>query len=358
MAASAIILAAGHGRRMKSDIPKGLHKIAGLSMVEHVVRTVKEAGIEQTYLVLGHQKNKVHQAVPHIDYVVQEEQLGTGHAVNQCCGVLADSCGPILVTCVDTPLFTASTMLEVLKIYTQEQAAAVVITAEVIDPTGYGRVIRNERGLLNRIVEQKDASACEHNIKEINTGTYCFNSKLLFKYLSRITSNNAQGEYQLPDVIPLMIKDGYPVAVFCLQDATEALGVNDRVQLAHAEKIMQERICRFHMQNGVTIINPEQTYIELDCEIGQDTVIYPNTFIQKKTKIGSNCAIGPNVRLETAVVENQVTIEQVVIVKSKVDKGAAIGPYVYLRPAAARKTTSGDKRTEKNGGRSSDSKSL
>lgn len=334
MNTTAIILAAGLGKRMKSDLPKPLHKVAGLPMVQLVVNNVRNAGIEQIYVVVGHGGEQVQQAVPETKHVVQSEQLGTGHAVDQCRTEMADSDGIVLITCADTPLFRAETFRDVIQYHVKSQAAATVITAEFANPTGYGRVVRNDDGSIARIVEEKDASDQEKQIKEINTGTYCFDSKLLFQYLSKITPNNAQGEYYLPDVLPLMIGDRYKVAAFCLSDPQEALGVNDRVQLAKAEQILQKRICEQHMLNGVTIINPAQTYIELDCEIGRDTVIFPNTYIQKGTKIGSNCLVGPNVRLEAAQLHDYVKIEQAIVVESSIGSHTSVGPFAYIRPGS------------------------
>lgn len=332
MVTSAIVLAAGQGQRMKSELPKPLHRVCGIPMVKLIVDNVCAAGFDRVYLVVGHGGDQVRQAVPHTEYVVQEEQLGTGHAVDQCREVLADFDGPVLVTYADTPLFRVETFKAVLEFHQKQGAAATVITAEFADPTGYGRVIRDDRGYIRQIVEEKDASDSEKQIKEINTGTYCFDSRLLFKYLKEITPDNAQAEYYLPDVIPLMIRDGHLAAAYLLQDAEESIGVNDRVQLAQAEQILRRRICTEHMLNGVTIINPDQTYIEPNCEIGRDSVIYPNTYIQKWTKIGKNCSVGPNVRLEAAVLGDHVTIEQAVVLESSIGSETTVGPFAYIRP--------------------------
>lgn len=330
--ASAIILAAGQGTRMKSNLPKVLHEIAGLSMVEHVVRSVRAANLESIYLVVGHQGDLVRAVTPDVTHVVQNEQLGTGHAVNQCRDQLADFNGIVLVTYGDTPLFRGITFQNVLEYHRQAGVAATVITAEMLDPTGYGRIIRADDGYLTQIVEHKDATTEQRRISEINTGTYCFDSRLLFDYLTKITPNNVQSEYYLPDVIPLMIKDGHKVAGFCIDDPAESMGINDRVQLAEAESIMRQRINHEHMLNGVTIINPEQTYIDLDCKIGQDTVILPNTYVQNGTSIGNQCEIGSNVRLSGASIDNNVTIEQSVIVDSSIGEKTTVGPFAYIRP--------------------------
>lgn len=324
--AAAVVLAAGQGSRMKSKRAKVLHKLAGLEMVRHVVRSVREAGISRIYVVVGHQAQKVRRVLEDVTCVEQAEQLGTGHAVAQCRSVLADFDGPVLVTYGDTPLFTGATFQELVEYHLKEGAAATVITALVDDPTGYGRIVRDHEGNVQAIVEHKDASPNQLEIREINTGTYCFNSKLLFEYLTQITPDNAQAEYYLPDVLPLMLSAGHKVAGFVLRDPSECLGINDRVQLAQAEKIMQERISRALMLRGVTIIDPHSTYIELDCQVGQDTVIYPQTIIQAGTVIGEDCIIGPQCQIVNSRIGNGVVVEHSVVVDSE------IGDYVRIQP--------------------------
>lgn len=336
MATTAIILAAGQGQRMKSDIPKPLHKVAGLTMIEHVVNNVQQANVDQIYLVVGHESELVRNVVPGIDYVVQNQQLGTGHAVDQCRSVLAGFDGSVLVTYVDTPLFRAETYARLLEFHRNQSVAATVITANLQDPTGYGRIVRNSEGYLSEIVEHKDADCEQKKILEINTGTYCFDSKLLFKYLEKVTPDNAQAEYYLPDVIPLMIADQHLAAAFCIDDAEESMGINDRIQLAIAEKTLQERICKQHMLAGVTIVDPTQTYIEFGCEIGRDTVIYPYTFIQNGSRVGNNCHIGPQVRLSKACVGDYVTIEHAVVVDSEIADKTTVGPFASIRPGGSR----------------------
>ncbi|HKM17361.1 MAG TPA: bifunctional UDP-N-acetylglucosamine diphosphorylase/glucosamine-1-phosphate N-acetyltransferase GlmU [Limnochordia bacterium] len=332
MTASAIILAAGQGQRMKSELPKPLHKVCGVPMVKLAADSVRAAGIDRIYLVIGHGGEQVRQAVPGINYVVQAEQLGTGHAVDQCREMMAGVDGPVLVACADTPLFRAETFKDVLTFHQEQKAAAAVVTAVVGDPGGYGRVIRNEAGHVQQIVEERDALPPQKQIKEINTGTFCFDSRLLFQYLAEITPDNAQGEYYLTDVISGLVRDGHTVAAYALPDPEEALGVNDRIQLSQAEQLLRRRICHRHMLNGVTIINPEQTYVEPDCEIGNDTIIYPNTYIQKGTKIGANCLVGPNVRLEAAELADHVIIEQAVVLQGRIGGHTTVGPFAYIRP--------------------------
>lgn len=329
---AAIILAAGQGSRMKSKRAKVLHKIAGLEMVRHAVRSVREAGFQQIYVVVGHQADAVRQVLDDdVVSVEQSEQLGTGHAVDQCRAALAGFEGSILVTYGDTPLFRASTFARLMDYHQEVGAAATVLTARVDDPTGYGRIIRDCAGNVKGIVEHKDASASERLINEINTGTYCFDSQLLFKYLTQITPDNAQGEYYLPDVLPLMIKDGHKAAGFVMEDPQESMGVNDRVQLAEAERIMQERIREELMLQGVTIIDPNSTYIELGCSIGQDTVIYPQTVIQAGTIIGEDCVIGPSCRLSNSLIGKGARVEFSVVVDSEVGDYIQINPFSVVK---------------------------
>jgi bifunctional UDP-N-acetylglucosamine pyrophosphorylase/glucosamine-1-phosphate N-acetyltransferase len=243
---------------------------------------------------------------------------------------LADFDGPVLVTYGDTPLFRGETFQELLNYHLEEQAAATVVTAYFPDPSGYGRVVRGKNRDVLKIVEHKDASEEELKIQEINTGTYCFNSKLLFKYLKQITPDNAQSEYYLPDVIPLLIQDGYKVAGYVLDDPQESMGINDRIQLSQAERIMRERICRYWMEQGVTLIDPDTTFIEVDCTIGPDTVIYPQTLIQQGTTIGEKCIIGPNCRLAQARIGAEVTMENAVVVGCSVGDKVEIDPFTYL----------------------------
>lgn len=329
--AAAIILAAGQGSRMKSRLAKVLHPVAGLEMVNHAVRNVRLAQFEPILVVIGYQGDRVRAALGDgVSVVEQKEQLGTGHAVDQCRGALADFDGPVLVTYGDTPLFRSETFQELLSFHLQQQAAATIVTAHFNDPTGYGRIIRDEQNQVRAVVEHKDATLEQRMIKEINTGTYMFQSKLLFQYLAEITPNNAQAEYYLPDVLPLMIRDGHRVAGYILQDPSESMGINDRSQLAQAEAILRDRICRFWQERGVTIIDPHSTWIEWDCAIGQDTIIYPGCIIQKGTKIGENCVIGPHCRLSGAEIESGAVIEYAVIVDRTVGQAERILPFSFL----------------------------
>ena len=328
--AAAIILAAGQGSRMQSKKAKVLHTLAGLEMVNHAVRSVRLVPFDPIIVVIGYQADKVQAVLDGVALAEQKEQLGTGHAVDQCRTLLEGFDGPVLVTYGDTPLFHSATFHNLLGYHKQEKAAATILTAVFDDPAGYGRIVRDDHGQVLGVVEHKDASHEERQIKEINTGTYCFDSKLLFHYLTQITPANAQAEYYLPDVLPLMIKEGHRIGGFVLEDATESMGINDRIQLAEAEAILRDRICADWQRMGVTIMDPKSTWIEWDCQIGQDTVIYPGSFIQKGTTIGQDCRIGPNCRLAQAQIADGVTLENTIVVGRVVAKGEKIAPFSLM----------------------------
>ncbi len=303
-------------------------------MVRRVVDQVQQAGLSRVYLVVGHQSEQVMEAVPDIPCVIQEEQLGTGHAVDKCRGVLEEFEGAVLVTYGDTPLFRWETFSKALDYYGEQQAAAAIITAFMDDPTGYGRILRDEEGRVRGIVEESDASEEERGIKEINTGTYCFDSAKLFSYLERVGADNVQGEYYLPDVLPMMLEDGLRVVGYTVEDPRECMGINNRVQLAAAEKILQRRINEHWMLRGVTMIDPDQTWISEDSSVGRDTVIYPGVHLEKGSSVGEDCVIGPNVRMQAAQVEHHCQVEQSVLQQAHVCSYASIGPFANLRPGA------------------------
>ncbi len=328
--AAAIILAAGQGSRMQSKKAKVLHELAGLEMVNHAVRSFQLASFDPIIVVIGYQADRVKAVLDGVALAEQKEQLGTGHAVDQCRSILEGFDGPVLVTYGDTPLFRSATFHHLLAHHKQSKAAATIVTAMFDDPTGYGRIVRADHGHVLGVVEHKDASDEERKIKEINTGTYCFDSKLLFHYLTQITPVNAQAEYYLPDVLPLMIKGGQKIDGFLLEDATESMGINDRIQLAEAEAILRDRICAEWQRAGVTIMDPRSTWIEWDCQIGQDTVIYPGSFIQKGTTIGEDCTIGPNCRLVAAQIADGVALENTIVYGRVVAKGSTVAPFSLM----------------------------
>jgi bifunctional UDP-N-acetylglucosamine pyrophosphorylase / glucosamine-1-phosphate N-acetyltransferase len=329
----AVILAAGQGTRMKSKLYKVLHPVCGKPMVQHVVDQISSLQMKQMVAVVGHGAEKVQEQLgDHIQYVLQEEQLGTAHAVMQAEEVLANEEGVTLVVCGDTPLITSETMEKLIAEHESLGAKATILTANPEDPTGYGRIIRNSEGTVERNVEHKDATEEERKVTEINTGTYCFDNKALFDALKKVNNDNVQGEYYLPDVIEILKDAGEVVAAYQTPDFNETLGVNDRVALSKAESFMKKRINERHMRNGVTLIDPEQTYISDDAEIGSDTVIYPGTVILGNTKIGEENIIGPQSEIKDSVVGNGNTIRQSVIHDSEVGNETAIGPFAHIRP--------------------------
>ncbi|MDK2917735.1 MAG: bifunctional UDP-N-acetylglucosamine pyrophosphorylase / glucosamine-phosphate N-acetyltransferase [Candidatus Petromonas sp.] len=328
-----IILAAGAGTRMKSKIPKVLHKVAGVSMLEHVIDVIEEIKCSKKVVVIGHEADKVKEATEHrdIEYVLQEEQLGTGHAVMQAENLIGEQ-GNVIVLYGDTPLINAESIREFVENHIKEGFAASILTTEVDNPTGYGRIIRDDRGEVLKIVEEKDADSQQKKVKEINSGIYCFKAKDLKESLSGLNNNNNQGEYYLTDVIEILKNKGKKIGGYKLTDFTEIMGVNSRVQLAEAEKIMRKRILNKLMEEGVTIIGPDNTYIDKRVKVAKDTIIYPGTIIEGSTEIGEDCIIGPDVRIQNSIIKNGVEIRNSTVLESYIDSNTKVGPYAYLRP--------------------------
>jgi bifunctional UDP-N-acetylglucosamine pyrophosphorylase / glucosamine-1-phosphate N-acetyltransferase len=331
----AIILAAGQGTRMKSKLYKVLHPVLGKPMVQHVLEHVKAVGLEEIVTVVGFGSDKVKEQLGDASkFVLQEEQLGTGHAVMQAEELLRDKKGTTLVICGDTPLISEETFLKLVEFHEKEGSKATILTTKAETPYGYGRVIRNANQEVERIVEQKDASPEELLVNEINTGTYCFDNEVLFEALKSVTNKNAQGEYYLTDVIEILKNKSEKVMAYLSPDFDETLGVNDRVALAQAEKTMKLRINEMHMRNGVTIIDPDNTYIETDVVIESDVVIYPGTIISGTSIIRENAIIGPNSEIVNCEVGKDTVIKQSVATDSKIGDRVKIGPFAHIRPDA------------------------
>lgn len=331
----AIVLAAGQGKRMKSKLYKVLHPVCGKPMVGHVLQTVQQVNCERSVVVVGHGAEAVRTYLQDAaEYVLQEQQLGTGHAVKQAKDLLGGEEGSTIVICGDTPLVTSSTLENLLKLHESNNAAATVLTAHMDNPKGYGRVIRGGDDSVQRIVEQKDCSPAEDAVTEINTGTYCFDNKKLFAALEKVTNQNAQQEYYLTDCIGILKEAGETVLAYQTDDYAESIGVNDRLALSEAEGFMRERINRMHMLNGVTIIDPASTYIGADVTIGADTVLYPGTVLKGNTVIGENCVIGPNSDIEDSVIADGASVKQSVLSQAEVGARTSVGPFAYLRPGA------------------------
>ncbi|MCM3740053.1 bifunctional UDP-N-acetylglucosamine diphosphorylase/glucosamine-1-phosphate N-acetyltransferase GlmU [Oceanobacillus luteolus] len=329
----AVILAAGQGTRMKSKLYKVLHPVVGKPMVQHVIDHLNAVNLDKTITVVGFGAEKVKEEIgAQTEFVIQEEQLGTAHAVLQAKDLLKDAEGTTIVACGDTPLITGETFRKLVEHHEQSGASATILTADTPDPAGYGRVIRNAEQQVERIVEHKDASEEELLVNEINTGTYCFNNAHLFEALQKVSNDNVQGEYYLPDVIEIMKDDNKLVTAYLTSDFEETLGVNDRVALSEAERIMKKRINEKHMRNGVSILDPEQTYIGPDVVIEQDVTIHPGTTIQGKTTIESDAVVGPNSELINAHIGQNTVVKQSVVHDSKIGSETSVGPFAHIRP--------------------------
>jgi len=330
-----VILAAGEGKRMKSKNSKVTHKICGKTIIEWVCKAVSESGINDTVVVVGHRYDQVKQVLGNkVNYVEQQEQLGTGHAVMQTQTYLKDKEGYVFILCGDTPLITSKTICETIQYHKENDYAATVVTAEVDDPYGYGRIVRNKNGDVNKIVEHRDSTGEEKAINEINSGMYCFTIKHLVKALEELGNNNSQGEYYLTDTIQILAGKGLKVGAFKAADSTEIGGINNRIQLAEATKILNTLILNRHMESGVTMLDPNSTYIDEEVEIGMDTVIYPGTILEGKTVIGEDCIIGPNSRFVNAVIGNEVEVSNSIILESFVGDNTQVGPFAYIRPGS------------------------
>lgn len=330
---TSVILAAGMGTRMKSKMPKVLHKVCGKPLSKWVMDASKAAGADKVCAVVGHKAETVKEVLGDVcEFALQAEQKGTGHAVMQAIDVIKNSKGEVVILNGDTPLITAETINKAIEYHKNNGNQATVITAILDDATGYGRIVRDNDGSVLKIVEQKDASEEEKKINEVNSGMYVFDAQSLVYALDKITPNNAQGEYYLTDTLEILLSAGKKIGGYAISDNDEIRGINDRVQLNEAEKIMQKRINEYHMRNGVTMRNPESVYIEDGVEIGNDTEICQNVTIKSGTKIGSDCVIGSGSMLDRAVIHDGVDVLSSVILESEVDEGTHVGPFAYIRP--------------------------
>lgn len=329
---SAVILAAGKGTRMKSETIKVLHKLLDKPMLEYIYDALEPLEVDKIVTVIGHQKDKVLELYGNKSFFAeQKEQLGTGHAVLQAKDYFKDE-EDILILCGDTPLLTHPTLKKLVDYHREGQHVGTVLTAFQKEPKGYGRIIRNGKQEVERIVEEKDATEDQKTIQEVNTGIFVFNSKILFELLGEVGNNNSQGEYYLPDVLKLIIKNGLSLGAQTMDDPNEMAGINDRIKLCEAQKILQKRVNEYWMLEGVTIIDPSTTYIGTNARIGLDTIIYPMTHIEGNTIIGKTCIIGPNTKLVNSEVSNNSEITQSTVIESIIGESSTVGPYSYIRP--------------------------
>lgn len=335
MERNAIILAAGKGTRMKSKLYKVLHQVCGKSMVEHVLEQLQAAKIKNIVTVVGFGADTVKEALgERTHFALQKQQLGTGHAVMQAKDLLGNYEGETIVVSGDTPLLTAETFQKLCEYHEQRHSAATILTSTAPDPTGYGRIVRNDVGIVERIVEQKDATKEERAIHEINTGVYCFDNQKLFATLKLINNDNAQGEYYLTDVIGILKKQGEIVTAYRDDDFDETMGVNDRIALARANELMRHRINTKLMSEGVSMLDPDHTYIDEGVKVGRDTVIEGGVVIKGNTVIGSDCFIGAHSRIVDSVIHDDVRIISSTLEEAEMHDGSNIGPNSHLRPQA------------------------
>lgn len=326
---SAIILAAGKGTRMKSALNKVMHPVSNKPMIGHIVCSLRKVGVDNIVVVVGHGAESVREYLgDSVRYAVQEPQLGTGHAVMQA-QCLADLDGDTLILNGDGPCIQSETIDRVFA--ANADSEMTVLTAVLPDGERYGRIIRNAEGYVERIVEAKDCTPQELAVTEINTGIFCFKNRLLFAHLKEIRNDNAQQEYYLTDLVAIFNQCGLRVNALVADDPQETMGVNDRIDLAKAQKWMTRHECERHMRNGVTIIDPETVYIDVGVKIGADTVIYPNVIIQGDTVIGERVTILSNSFLRNAVIADEVCIDSSKIVESSVGARTTIGPMSHLR---------------------------
>lgn len=330
-----IILAAGQGTRMRSQKSKVLHQVCGKNILDFVVDASKDSGIAEIAVIVGYQAEAVRESLPpQIETILQEEQLGTGHAVLQAQPFFNELQGNLIVLVGDAPLVRPETIKGLVSVHEAGGFGVTVLTAEFEDPTGYGRMIKNAAGELIKIVEEKDANANEKRVKEINSGMYCFDAQTLILSLQELTTDNAQGEYYLTDVIEIIHKMGKTAGTYVTPDYEDIQAINSKVQLAEVEAIMRKRLNRKLMEAGVTMIDPANTYVSSQTQIGQDTILYPGVILEGECIIGKDCLIGANSRLVNGKIGNNVTIQNSTILDSAVDDYTSVGPYAYIRPGS------------------------
>jgi bifunctional UDP-N-acetylglucosamine pyrophosphorylase/glucosamine-1-phosphate N-acetyltransferase len=333
MSAAALILAAGQGTRMKSGLPKVAHHILGVPMIAHVIDAARSAGAARIVVVTGHGAEAVESALAGagVEFALQAERLGTGHAVMCAESAFADADGSLLVLSGDAPLVTAETLSRLVAEREAAAAAMAVLTAVIPDPM-LGRVVRDADGRVDRIVEAKDATPEEASITEVNTGTYCFDARVLFEHLHRLGNDNAQSEYYLTDMVALFRAERLPVVAVMADDPAEGMGINTRIQLAQATRALQRRINERHMLSGVTMTDPDLVWIGPHVTLGRDVVLEPMTFLFGATAIGDRCVTGPDTRNTDSTVGSDCIADSSVVEGSSLPERVTVGPRAYLRP--------------------------
>ncbi|WP_079076430.1 bifunctional UDP-N-acetylglucosamine diphosphorylase/glucosamine-1-phosphate N-acetyltransferase GlmU [Streptomyces acidiscabies] len=335
--AAVVVLAAGEGTRMKSATPKVLHELCGRTLVGHVLAAARELDPENLVAVVGHAREQVTAHLAETDgavrTAVQERQNGTGHAVRMALEELGGTVGgTVIVVCGDTPLLTGTTLTALAATHHTDGNAVTVLTAEVPDATGYGRIVRDADGAVTAIVEHKDASGEQRAIREINSGVFAFDGNLLTDALKKVRTDNSQGEEYLTDVLGILREAGHRVGASVAGDHREIAGINNRVQLAEARRILNDRLLTQAMLDGVTVIDPATTWVDVTVTFGQDAVVHPGTQLQGTTHIGAGAEVGPNTRLTDTRVGAGARVDNTVALSSTIGENASVGPYAYLRP--------------------------
>ncbi len=328
---SIVILAAGQSKRMKSELPKVLHHLAGKPMVQYAVEMAAELTSERPLLVVGNGADQVRRAVgDQVIYVEQREQLGTGHALLQARPLLEGRSETVAVWYADMPLLSADTLRRLLELQAEGKGPIAMLTVEADDPMGFGRILRDDAGQVVGIVEEAVATDAQKAIRELNCGVYCFDGDWLWPHLAQLPLS-PKGEYYLTDLVAMAVAEGQVVEALKISDVAEVLGINDRTHLAQAEAAMRQRINQKWMLEGVTLLAPALTFIDATVEIGQDTTIYPNTYLQGAMTIGRQCRLGPNTIVRDSTVGNGCTIEASVVEGAVLEDGADVGPFSHLR---------------------------
>jgi len=328
-----IIMAAGKGKRMKSNLPKVLHNLAGKPILNYVLKTVDQLKAKRKIIVVGYKSEKIKELIgDKIEYAEQVKQLGTAHAVLQTKRLLSDFEGDVLILSGDVPFLNINTLTKFLKYHQDNKFSCTLITTTLENPNGYGRIIRDQVGEITGIIEEVDLSENEKIINEINSGIYCFKKEDLFLALDKIVPDNKQGEYYLTSTAKILLKDGLNIGNLMVKDCSEVLGINTRLDLANASQKVYQRVCKHLMLQGVTIIDPNSTFIDEGVKIGRDTIIYPFTIIEKDTKIGKSSLIGPYSHLIDSNIGEKVRVWASIVEDSSIENGAIIGPYTHLRP--------------------------
>ncbi|MDP9396340.1 MAG: bifunctional UDP-N-acetylglucosamine diphosphorylase/glucosamine-1-phosphate N-acetyltransferase GlmU [Actinomycetota bacterium] len=334
--AAVIVLAAGGGTRMKSATPKVLHAVAGRTLLGHSVAAARELQPERLLVVVGHGRERVAghlaEVEPAARPVVQEQQNGTGHAVRVALAAAGELEGTVVVTMGDSPLMRGETLRALVEAHASAGNAATLLTAVLADPTGYGRVLRDDAGSVTRVVEQKDATEAHRAVNEVNTGFYAFDARLLGEALSKLTTGNAQGEEYLTDVVGILREQGHALGAVPVEDPAETLGVNDRVQLAEAGRLLRDRINERWMRAGVTIVDPTSTWIDATVTLEQDVILLPGTMLEGGTSVASGAVIGPRCRLTDTTVGAGARVDEATADRTEIGAEAQVGPYTHLRP--------------------------